>query len=64
MKSPLENVNDLDSVISTLQKMDSLMDSGRFIYANRILHKLLAEMERAKNDIIAEAKATSQGVSK
>ena len=25
------------------------MDSGRFIYANRILHKLLAEMERAKS---------------
>ena len=58
MKSPLEKVNDLDSVISTLQKIDSLMDSGRFIYANRIVHKLMADMEKAKNDIIAEERNT------
>ena len=58
MKSPLEKVVELESLISTLQKIDSLMDCGRFIYANRILHKVMADLESVKKEIVAESKGT------
>jgi cell fate (sporulation/competence/biofilm development) regulator YlbF (YheA/YmcA/DUF963 family) len=52
MKSLLDNVNELDVIIRQLEKMESRMRSGQWIDAWRECNRLLAAINRAKQDLI------------
>lgn len=54
MKSLLENVEHIDMVIRSAQKMDSLMRSGQFIDAWREGRGLMAYLVRVKQEIIKD----------
>ena len=56
MKSPLEQVNSIDELISQMQKIDSRMMVGHFIDAWRDVKRIIAALEKAKSDIIQEEK--------
>lgn len=56
MKSPLEQVNSIDDLISHLQKIDSRMMVGHFIDAWRDIRKIISFLEKSKMDIIQEEK--------
>lgn len=52
MKSLLEKVNGLDDLIRQLHKMESKMNAGQFIAAWRETRRLIALLERSKQDLI------------
>jgi len=56
MKSFLEQVNEVDSLIRQLHKMESKMNAGQFIQAWRECRRLIALFERVKQDLIAGEK--------
>ena len=58
MKSPLEQIDELDSILNSFQKIDSLLLAGQFINAWRELRKLAASLQNKKNSIIEEEKQT------
>lgn len=53
MRSILEQVNELDTLIHQLSKMESLMQSGKWIDAWRECCRLIAAIKRAKSDYLA-----------
>ena len=53
MKSPLENINEVDEIIRQLQKMDSKMNAGQFIGAYRECNRLLAFFIKVKQGLLA-----------
>ena len=53
MKSLLEQVKELDSLIHSLKKMESQMQSGRWLDSHRGCCRLMAGLQRAKEDIIS-----------
>jgi hypothetical protein len=53
MKSLLEEVTELDSLIHSLEKMESQMKSGRWIDSYRGLCRLMSALQKAKSDVIA-----------
>jgi hypothetical protein len=56
MKSPLEQITELDMVINNLQKVDSLLLSGQVINGWRELRKLSAFLQNKRNNFIQEEK--------
>lgn len=52
MKSILEEVEDINSILRQLHKLDSKMQSGQFIGAYRDLHRIIAFFELAKKNAI------------
>ena len=55
MKSVLEKIDDLDTLIHCMAKMENMMRSGKWIDAHRECCRLAAGLKRAKQDVIAEA---------
>jgi len=53
MKSILDEVEDINSILRQLHKLDSKMQSGQFIGAYRDLHRIIAFFEMAKKNAIA-----------
>ena len=53
MKSLLEQVRELDSLIHRLKKMENQMQSGRWLDVHRECCRLIAAMQKAKEDIIS-----------
>lgn len=60
MKSLLEKINEVDELIRVMQKMESKMRSGQFIDAWRECNRIIASLERAKQDIIKNENANAQ----
>ena len=60
MKSPLEQLSDLEEVIRMMHKIDSKLLMGQVILAHRELGRLFAIFERAKSILIEEEKAKQQ----
>lgn len=56
MKSPLEQLGELETLIRELHKIDSKLYSGQFILAWRDNRKLIAALERRKENIIQISK--------
>lgn len=56
MKSPLEQIQNLEEIICQLRKIDNKLDAGQIIRAFRENGKLLSLFERIKIDIINQAK--------
>ena len=56
MKSPLEQIQELEEVIRQLHKIDSKLIAGQEVLAYREVNSLLAFFERRKKEIIQEAK--------
>jgi hypothetical protein len=52
MKSLLEQVEGLDSLIHRLRKMDSMLKNGKFWDAIRECNRLISALTRAKRDLI------------
>lgn len=52
MKSLLEQVTEIDSLIHALKKMESNMQTGRWLDVHRSCCRLLAALQKAKEDII------------
>ena len=52
MKSPLEQVSELEGLIRQLVKLDSKMQAGQFIAAYRENRRIIAELEKSKQRII------------
>ena len=59
MKTLLEQTNELDYIIRQLRKMDSRMKAGQFIDAWRELNRIIAALERSKQDLIKHKGDTS-----
>jgi len=53
MKSLLEQVKELDSLIHSLKKMEGQMQSGRWLDSHRECCRLMSGLQRAKEDIIS-----------
>jgi hypothetical protein len=60
MKSLLEKINEVDELIRVMQKMESKMRSGQFIDAWRECNRIIASLERAKQDIIKNESGNAQ----
>ena len=58
MKSPLEQISELDVILRELHKIDSKLLSGQVIYAHRDIGRLVAILDKYKTDIIKEEKVT------
>ena len=56
MISPLEQICELEVVIRELYKIDSKLMAGQIIPAYRENRKLIAALEKIKQDIIKESK--------
>lgn len=56
MKSPLEQLSELELVIRELYKIDSKLLAGQVILAYRENRSLIAALEKAKFNIVKEAK--------
>ncbi len=54
MKSPLDQIQDLETVIRQLKKLESLIFEGKIVTSHRACGSVIAYLERAKMDIIAE----------
>jgi len=52
MKSLLEQVDALDDLIRQLQKMESKMRSGQLIDAWREVNRIMAALQKNKQDLI------------
>jgi len=55
MRSVLEKVNEVDKLIHRMSKMESMMWAGKWLDAHRELCRLMAALNRAKQDLIASA---------
>lgn len=60
MKSPLEQISNLEEVIRQLCKIDSKLDAGQIIRAYREIGKLISFFERSKLEIIQQEKSKKQ----
>ena len=60
MKSPLEQIQELEEVIRQLHKIDSKLLAGQEVLAYREVNSLLAFFERRKREIIQEAKKNQE----
>ena len=60
MKSLLDNVNELDFLIRQHHKIESKMQSGQFLGAHRELCRVMAYLQKAKQDLIADAQQEEQ----
>ena len=56
IKSPLEQVDELDNVLEQLHKIDGRMWVGQFLPAHKDLKKLIAFLDQTKAAIIQEQK--------
>ena len=56
MKSPIEQVDELDNIIGQLQKIEGRLYAGQFIQVYIDVGSLLAYFKEAKKQIIKEDK--------
>jgi cell fate (sporulation/competence/biofilm development) regulator YlbF (YheA/YmcA/DUF963 family) len=59
MKTPLDQIQDLEELIRQMHKIDSKLDAGHIIRAYRENGKIIAYLERVKANIVSESKKTS-----
>jgi len=52
MRSPLEQVNELDDLIRQLHKMESKMRVGQWIDAWREVNRIISYLARKKEDVM------------
>jgi len=52
MKSVLEKVNEIDKLIHRMTKMESMMWAGKWLDAHRECCRLIAALQKAKQDVI------------
>ena len=64
MKSPLDQIQDLETLIRQLRKLESLIFEGKIVTSHRACGSIVAYLERAKIDIITEQKKLSAEGSK
>ena len=62
MKSPLEQLSELELVIRELYKIDSKLLAGQVILAHRENRKLIAALEKVKFDIVKAAKENKSSI--
>jgi len=55
MRSVLEKVNEIDKLIHRMTKMESMMWAGKWLDAHRECCRLIAALNRAKQDLLASA---------
>ena len=56
MKSPLEQVSELEDLLRQLHKVDSKLISGQIILAYRDVNSIIAKLEATKRQIIDDDK--------
>ena len=61
MKSVLEKVNEIDKLIHRMTKMESMMWAGKWLDAHRECCRLVAALNKAKQDLIAFAENKGSG---
>ena len=64
MKSLLEQVKELDSLIHSLKKMGSQMQSGRWLDSYRGCCRLISALSKAKDDIIRNSQVQKENSEK
>jgi hypothetical protein len=60
MKSLLEQVGEIDSLIHQLEKMESKLRSGAIIDAWRECNRLVAALNKAKQDLLADSEKKNE----